>query len=115
LPEPWAAAEQPLAPRSALRLAQWQSLYEWFGDLRNARGPDGQPLHLLAALSHQTRATLAQTSVPDKTNASTSLRRPQSPGLAPHDPTLAWRGPAREIASSVKWPCRPLHLARKKP
>ncbi len=178
LPEPWVAAEQPLAPRSPWRLAQWQSLYEWFGDLPDARsphgrlhsvrtivtiaaaavlagargylaiaefaarltqrqlasvrayvdpktdrrvapgynalwrvlthldaqgldqrlsqwfsqldpqlralavdgktlrgtaGPDGQPLHLLAALSHQTRATLAQTPVPDKTNEITAL------------------------------------------
>ena len=35
--------------------------------------PNGQPLHLLAALSHQTRATLAQTPVPDKTNEITAL------------------------------------------
>lgn len=181
LPEPWVAAEQPLPPRSALRLAQWQSLYELFGDLPDARsphgrlhsvrtivtiaaaavlagargylaiaefaarltqrqlasvrayvdpktdrrvapgynaiwrvlthldaqgldqrlsqwfsqldpqlralavdgktlrgtaGPNGQPLHLLAALSHQTRATLAQTPVPDKTNEIKAL-----PGL----------------------------------
>lgn len=178
LPESWAAAEQTLAPRSALRLAQWQSLYEVFADLPDARsahgrlhsvrtivtiaaaavlagargylaisefaarltqrqlasvrayvdpktdrrvapgynaiwrvlthldaqgldqrlsqwfsqldpqlqalavdgktlrgtaGPNGQPLHLLAALSHQTRATLAQTPVPDKTNEITAL------------------------------------------
>jgi hypothetical protein len=178
LPEPWAAAEQTLPPRSALRLAQWQSLYALFTDLPDARsahgrlhsvrtivtiaaaavlagargylaitefaarltqrqlasvrayvdpktdrrlapgynaiwrvlthldaqgldqrlsewfsqldpqiqalavdgkslrgtaGPDGQPLHLLAALSHQTRATLAQTPVPDKTNEITAL------------------------------------------
>lgn len=178
LPAPWIAAEQTLAPRSALPLAQWQSLYELFGDLPDARsphgrlhsvrtivtiaaaavlagargylaiaefaarltqrqlasvraygdpktdrrvapgynaiwrvlthldaqgldqrlsqwfsqldpqlralavegktlrgtaGPDGQPLHLLAALSHQTRATLAQTPVPDKTNEITAL------------------------------------------
>jgi len=178
LPAPWAAAEQALAPRPALRLVQWQSLYDLFADLPDARrvhgrlhsvrtivaiaaaavlggargylaisefaarlnqrqlaavrayvdpetdrrvapgynaiwrvlthldaegldqrlqqwfsqldphlqalavdgkslrgsaAPNGQPLHLLAALSHQTRATLAQAPVPDKTNEITAL------------------------------------------
>jgi hypothetical protein len=178
MPEPWAAAEQALAPQPALHLPQWQSLYDLFGDLPDARSPhgrlhpvrtivaiaaaavlagargylaitefaarmtqrqlaavrayvdpktdrrvapgynaiwrvltgldaehldrrlqqwfnrldpqiqalavdgktlrgsagaNGQPLHLLAALSHQTRLTLAQTPVPDKTNEITAL------------------------------------------
>lgn len=42
LPESWAAAEQTLAPRSALRLAQWQSLYEVFADLPDARSAHGR-------------------------------------------------------------------------
>jgi hypothetical protein len=64
-----------------------QRLSQWFSQLdpqlralavegktlRGTAGPDGQPLHLLAALSHQTRATLAQTPVPDKTNEITAL------------------------------------------
>lgn len=178
LPQPWAAAEQSLAPQPALRLAQWQSLYDLFTDLPDARSPhgrlhpvrtivtiaaaavlagargylaiaefaarlthrqlasvrayvdpkterrvapgynaiwrvlthldahalderlhqwfrqldphlkalavdgktlrgtarpDGEPLHLLAALCHDTRATLAQVPVPDKTNEITAL------------------------------------------
>jgi len=178
LPAPWAAAEQPLSPQPTWRLAQWQSLYDLFGDLPDARSahgrlhpartivaiaaaavltgargylaisefaarmtqrqlaavrayvdpktdrrvapgynaiwrvltgldaehldqrlqqwfsqldpqiqalavdgktlrgtapPDGQPVHLLAALSHETRVTLAQTPVPDKTNEITAL------------------------------------------
>jgi hypothetical protein len=178
LPQPWAAAQKTLAPQPGLRLAQWQSLYELFTDLPDARSPhgrlhsvrtivtiaaaavlagargylaitefaarltqrqlaavrayvdpktdrrvapgynaiwrvlthldaqglderlhqwfsqldprlkalavdgktlrgtagsDGEPLHLLAALCHDTRATLAQTPVPDKTNEITAL------------------------------------------
>jgi hypothetical protein len=42
LPEPWAGAEQTLPPRSALRLAQWQSLYDLFADLPDARSPHGR-------------------------------------------------------------------------
>jgi hypothetical protein len=178
LPQPWAAAEKTLPPQPGLRLPQWQSLYELFADLPDARsphgrlhsvrtivtiaaaavlagargylaiaefaarltqrqlaavrayvnpktdrrvapsynaiwrvlthldadgldqclhqwfsqldphlkalavdgktlrstaGPEGKPLHLLAALCHETRATLAQTPVPDKTNEITAL------------------------------------------
>jgi hypothetical protein len=59
-----------------------QRLHQWFSHLdpkvralavdgktlRGTATPEGQPLHLLAALNHDTRATLAQAPVPDKTN-----------------------------------------------
>ena len=42
LPEPWAAAEQTLAPQPTLRLPQWQSLYDLFADLPDARSRHGR-------------------------------------------------------------------------
>jgi hypothetical protein len=47
--------------------------------LCGSASPGGQPLHLLAALVHDTRATLAQAPVPDKTNEIPALPQLLSP------------------------------------
>ena len=49
LPEPWVLAQQTLPPHPSLRLAQWQSLYELFADLPDARSPHGR-LHSLRTI-----------------------------------------------------------------